>query len=76
MDEVVGEVDFFGGPGGGLRALVELPDLRVLDRKHAESIGIWGQEWFFPDRGHDWNIWVLWSVKCNDLKIARVQWYL
>ena len=51
MDEVVGEVDFFGGPGGGLRALVELPDLRVLDRKHAESIRIWGQEWFFPDRG-------------------------
>ena len=43
MDEVVGEVDFFGGPGGGLRALVELPDLRVLDRKHAESIRIWAR---------------------------------
>ena len=56
MAEVVGEVDFLGGPEGGHRALVELPDLRVLDRKHAESIGIWGQERFFHDRRHDWKI--------------------
>ena len=39
---VLGEVDFFGGPEGGFGFLVHLPDLRVVDWEHAESVWGWG----------------------------------
>ena len=49
---VLREIDFFGGPERGLGLLVHLPDLRVVDREHAESVWGWGEKRLFCHGRH------------------------
>jgi hypothetical protein len=44
VPRVRGQVHLVGSPERGHRLLVELPDLRVLDREHAEAVGRLRQE--------------------------------
>lgn len=38
--DVLGEVDFFCGPKGGLLVLVHLPDVVILDWEKHEAVGV------------------------------------
>jgi len=43
--DVLGEVDFFCGPKGGLLVLVHLPDVIVLDGEEHEAVRVLLEQW-------------------------------
>jgi hypothetical protein len=64
--DVLGEIDLLGGPEGGFGLLVHFPDLRVLDREHAEPVRVRSEQWLFGNGRHF--LWFL-GFESEELRI-------